>query len=476
MKYVLAALRLWALFVLGVHLLAYNLSPETLETFWSVWPYTFLPAWLGWPLAIGVASLVVPAWNQNVQRLISRFWQMIPGKNCLQGWFLFLALCAMPIFWLARIRHLQWGDADILVIGLSQAEPVIYNWQAPFTVYLHQRLWALVVNPLFGWGVDRVYALVSVLCGGLFVYILLKLAYELGRNTLERTLIAGFVLTSGAIQLFFGYVENYTMISLWLLIFIWLGFRSIQGVASLWSVALVLAMTNALHPSTIVIWPAVLYLAWHHYRSGEAGNQVLLSLILPPLIVSNSLITLMELGDHGLVAFLGDDRPGGGDHIWFVPHLAVRTQWERYTMFSLPHFLDWANEHFLISVFGVVTLLIAAGWAGWGSSWRSNWARQNREERSLFLAETRHQIWFLGLASGFYLFLTWVWNADYGIRKDWDLFSPSAFVYSLLAALLLIHILRDKALLAQATLLILAVSSLHTATWIFANTHRLNLS
>jgi hypothetical protein len=460
-KTVLVALRFWALFALGLRLLAYILPTEI---FWSVWPYTLLPPWLDWVLAIGAGSLVIPGWGQKAQRSLARLWQMVPGKNYPRFWFICLSLLAMPIFWLARIRHLQWGDAKILVIGLSHPQPVIYNWQAPLTVYLHQRLWALVAQPLFGWGVDTVYALVSVLCGGCFVYVLLKLAYELGRDTLERLLIAGFVLTSGSMQLFFGYVENYTIIALGILIFLWLGLKALRGEAPFWSAALALSLTNAFHPSTLVLWPALFYLAYRRYRLGEPGSQVLLGLILPPLIVGNSVLTLMELGDHGLNAFLGDDRPGGGDHIWFVPLFEIRSGLERYTMFSLAHFLDWANLHFLISVFGLITILLVAGRA---------WP--NRKRLLDLPLENRHQLWFLGLASFFYVLLSWVWNADYGLRKDWDLFSPSAFVYSLLAALLLIHLLKDKASQARATLLILVVSALHTLTWIWANIHPLNL-
>ena len=460
MSDILPAFRLWALLALGFHLLAYTL-PE--ETFWSLWPYTFLRPGLGWGLVVVVGGLTFPPWNQRAQTFIAYAWQKIPGKRYPHLWFVLLALLVLPLFWLARIRHLHWGDAKILVVGLSQTEPVIYNWQAPLTVYLHQRLWALVAQPLFGWGVDTVYALVSVLCGGLFVYVLLNLAYDLGQNALERLLIVGFVLTSGAIQLFFGYVENYTLISLGLLVFLWLGLKSLAGKAPLWSVSLALSITNAFHPSTIVLWPALLYLTYCHYRSGEPGPQLLLSLILPPLIVGNSLLTLMESGNHGLEAFMGDDRPGGGDHIWFAPLFTVRSELERYTMFSLNHLLDWLNLHFLISVFGLFTILLLIGRA-----WRKG------QQFPDMPSEMLPRLWFPGLASLFYLLLTWVWNADYGLRRDWDLFSPSGFVYSLFAALLLIYLLKDKADLAQVTLLILAVSGLHTLAWIFANTHLLN--
>jgi hypothetical protein len=441
-----------------MHLAAYWL-PEAL--FWSVWPYTSLPIWLGFSLAMMVGSLLLPAWNDQVQYLLRAFWQTLPGKDHPQRWFLLLALCALPLFWLGRIQHLGWGDAQILVIGLSDVEPVIYNWQAPFTVFLHQRVWSLFAQPLFGWPVETVYAVISVICGGFFVYFLLNLAYDLGRTTLERITIAALVLTTGSMQLFFGYVENYTLISVGLILCLWLGVRTLRHQAPLWQPALALALTNACHPSTVVLWPAVIYLGWRRLRIEEPG-RVFLNLTLPAFILGNTVLTLMEAGDHGLTSFLGDDRPGGSDHIWFVPLFNTRTEWERYTMFSPAHLLDWANEQFLISVFGLAILVIGL--------WLFARASQNRQ----LTTEDRTIISFLGIASFFYLLLTWVWNADYGIRKDWDLFAPSAFVYTLLAGFVLVRLLKgqdkkSERALAQAALFMTAVAALHTATWLVSN-------
>jgi hypothetical protein len=212
-------------------------------------------------------------------------------------------------------------------------------------------------------------------------------------------------------------------------------------------------VTNAFHPSTVVLWPALLYLGWRRVGRDEPG-QILLNLALPTLILANSVLTLMELGNHGLAAFMGDDRPGGSDHIWFVPLFQTRTAWERYTMFSPAHFLDWANEQSLISIFGLAILLIAI--------WLLRQGHLSDQDRTV--------IRFLTIASFFYLLLTWVWNADYGIRKDWDLFAPSAFVYTFLAGFVLVRLLKVKAALAQAAMLIIAVSALHTLTWIWSNT------
>jgi hypothetical protein len=72
-----------------------------------------------------------------------------------------------------------------------------------------------------------------------------------------------------------------------------------------------------------------------------------------------------------------------------------------------------------------------------------------------------------------YVLLTWLWNPDYGGQKDWDLFAPSAFVYTFWAGYLLVHTLTDKDKLREGGLFAIAVSLLHTGAWVFANTREL---
>lgn len=452
-------LRLWAIFSLGLHLFAF-LLPETY--FWSVWSFTQWPWWFRL-VVVCVASLtLIPRINQTIGTFVVLCWQQLPGKARPHRWFALMSILALPLFWWGRIQHLTWGDAAILVAGLSHPElTVIYNWQAPLTVFLHQRLWALLFEPNFGWGVAQVYALVSVVSGGFFVFISLALAHQLGTRLVEKALIAGLILTSGSMQLFFGYVENYTLISVGIMLFLWMGLRVLAGQAPFWLPVLVLALTNAFHPSTVFLWPAVLYLGWWNFRQGKPMGYLLFSLLLPPLMVANSLLTFMELGNHGLDAFLGDDRPGGGDHSWFVPLFETESHLERYTMFSAAHWVEWLNEHYLISTFGlfIIGLAILFFW---------------RTKHTVAIAK-RPQLYFLSIASFCYVALTWLWNADYGVRKDWDLFSPSAFVYSVLAGYLLGHILKDEPVkLAEYTLFMVVVSGLHTASWVFANTQNLS--
>jgi hypothetical protein len=133
------AMQLWGLFLLTLHLAASRL-PE--DTAWSLWPYTFLPPWLGWTLALLAGALIMPPVNRLAVKGLIWLWQRWPGKTQPRRWFALAALLAGLVFWLARLRHLRWGDAYMLSVGLAwpdEAKRTIYNWQAPLTVFLHQR-------------------------------------------------------------------------------------------------------------------------------------------------------------------------------------------------------------------------------------------------------------------------------------------------------------------------------------------------
>ncbi len=459
--FLLSALQWWGLLVLSLHLMAYNL-PES--TAWSVWPYTFLPKWLGWTLVLLVGALTIPAVNNFLARRTGILPVICRQARCLS--YGFIALLSGGLFWGARLGHLRWGDAYVLSVALSYPdlkERVIYNWQAPLTVLLHQRLWQFVAHPLLNWRVQEVYAAVSIGCGVAFVYILLVFMSQLGRNRLEMLILSGLMLTTGSIELFFGYVENYPIIALILLITMYLAWQAIQGDLQLFWPILGLSIANAFHPSTVFLWPGMLVLAWLCYRRHYqgAGFDALLQTVVPPILVGGGIFAIMETGGHGLAALMGADQPGGGDAVWFVPLFEITTKWQHYTMFSTAHFLDWGNLHLLISPFGLPLIALIAG--------ARYWFKLKLFDR----VADRDYAYFLAVTSMAYILLTFIWNADYGGQKDWDLFAPSAFIYTLLAGYLLVRGLSDKIALQYGSLFILAVSCLHTAGWVFANTRPL---
>ena len=390
---------------------------------------------------------------------------------------LVVSLGAAIPFYLFRIVHTRWGDAYILVNSIAHPGVYLtYSWQAPLDVYLHARLWA-AGNRLFGWqDAMPAYWLLSIAAGVVFVWVTLDLALRLGQNRTQRVLFAGLVLTLGTMQLFFGYVENYTLMTLGVLIYAWLAVRVLHGELSpVWPAA-ALALTHAFHPSTLVLAPSLLYLAWAcraapplyaadgsrppaRARPARSYATTAAMIAVPYVLVGLGVLALMSAGGHGIQALFGSDAPGGADRSWFVPLFRASSQWEHYTMFSAGHLLDTVNEQLLVGPMLLPGLALAAlfGWRGVAGNLCS--ARQDRRE---FL--------FLVLLAASYLLLTLVWNPDYGGQRDWDLFSPAAVPVALLLGRVLVRALPEKEALREAAWTVLAAQAFHTITWIYQNT------
>ncbi len=139
-----------------------------------------------------------------------------------------------------------------------------HSWQAPLDVFLHSQVW-LALGEVMGWhDAMPVYRLLSPLAGALYLGALLALARD--EEFAPDWLTFGLGATLGMMQLFFGYVENYSFAAAGILIFLWLGRRVLQARTALWVAALALGLTNATHPSTVILAPALLYLGWSTWQ------------------------------------------------------------------------------------------------------------------------------------------------------------------------------------------------------------------
>jgi hypothetical protein len=451
---------LWALRLLALGVIACSLAAPLFheESAWGLWPATYLPVAWRWAFALFAAGLVLfgdripTGWLRGVQ--FGSPWARLA-----------LALLSAIPFYLFRIRHLRWGDAYILIHAIPHPQArLTYTWQAPLDLFLHARAWVLG-NRLFGWpDPTPVYWIISAAAGTIFVWVLLSFAYWLGRGRTERALIFGLVASLGTMQLFFGYVENYTLMTVGVLITLWLALRALRGeIALIWP-ATALALTHAFHPSTIILAPGLLYLAWQirhgpppevqgsELRTQPSAKSLVFQIAIPYLLVLVGVFAFMTAGGHGLDALLGADAPGGGDHNWFVPLLQTSTRWERYTMFSLAHLLDIVNQQLLVAPVIWPGLLLAFALA---------WPRVPRRDGAIRL---------LLVMALLYLLLTLTWNSDYGGQRDWDLFAPAALPAAILFGYVLARTLPERNALRGAGWALIAAQALHSATWIYQNT------
>ena len=383
-----AALHVVALILLGLHLYVRTLPPtpepipppDSAEAaWWGFWPVTYLPAWAVLAGVIAVVGAIAVYWfvggktnAGGVERGFTRLlWLLL--------WLISLTL--VVAFFLFPIGHTRWGDAFMLAKGIAYPDPalrLVDSWQAPLDVALHSRLWANF-HAGFGWeDAMPVYRLLSPIAGALYLLVLLRLSRRplLAPGWLPYALFA----TLGLMQLFFGYVENYSFAAAGVLAYLWLGLAVIEGRRPLWLAATVLALTHATHPSTIVLTPSLLYLGGHllYGARGTAvtstsrpsplappRNQTFLAIVLqialPMVLIGGATFLWMEANGHGVAALLSTDRPGGGDARWFVPLFATTTRWEHYTMFSWPHLRDWLNGQLLVAPIVLPALAVVGG-------------------------------------------------------------------------------------------------------------------
>jgi hypothetical protein len=272
-------------------------------------------------------------------------------------------------------------------------------------------------------------------------------------------------------QLFFGYVENYSFASAGILTFLWLARRVLQNRAPLWLATLALGLTNATHPSTIVLAPAALFLAWTTWQRGTASPgrvvplrvnlwRVVVETALPPLLIAAATLALMEVGGHGLQAIFTTDRPGGSDASWFVPLWGTRTRWEAYTLLSWLHLADLTNQALLVAPVVLPSLLWIA-LSTRRAAQASAHVQAKQTER-----DTRY---FLAIASLCYLMLITLWNPDYGGQRDWDLFSL-AWIPTTLWLASIAQARLDRSTLVAGFVPLIVLQALHTAAWIYQNT------
>ena len=497
----MAGLHLLTLLLLGLHLYVRTLppaptpipDPTDAETrWWGFWPATYPPTWavaLGAMLLIGT---ILAFWGLEVRGQrpeLGEAHKTLPlALRPLPLLLLVLSVLLSIAFFTFPIVHTRWGDAFLIAKAIAWPDPaqrLSYSWQAPLDVFLHSQVWLHWHTTMHWKNALPVYRLLSPIAGMLYLGVVLALTRH--SPLAPPWLTFGLLTSLGLLQLFFGYIENYSFMTLGVLAYLGLGLAVLAGQAPLWLAATVLAITHATHPSTIILAPSLLYCGWQLPKISQKRNQSLrynvLQIMLPMLIVASAVLVLMTYGGHGLNALLTTDRPGGSDASFFVPLWKTSSRWQHYTMFSWAHLRDFLNEQMLVAPVVLPSLLWVAGWQwvvrgrGQGARSRGQGAgvreqevgsRENLAPCPLPLAP--HTLRFLIICTLSYLLFIWVWNPDYGGQRDWDLFSPAVLPATLLLITLLPLVLPTRRYLVAGAMPLVMVQCLHTAAWIYQNT------
>ncbi len=368
-----------------------------------------------------------------------------------------LAALGAGTFWLARSAHLFLGDGISIATTLPGDQR--FHPLEPLSMWIEQLAFAASMR-IPGWAAAepwraawRSSALVSVLAGAVFLPALWALASRLeeflpaaarGRRTLLTALIFGVLATQGYIQLFFGYVEIYSLSLAALALYLLAAAHFLLRPSPLWPAALALTAAVGLHLSALALVPSFLVLLAIAWLDPERRARRL----------RDTLLTAVCFAALPLVLFLiGDDSSFVSTVVSLVRTvLGSQPEVAHHYFFSWPHLRDFVNEQFLIGPLAL-PLFVPAAIAAIvrpASPWRP-------------------VAFFIAVGIGMAGVCAIAGDSNLGYARNWDLLAPAGFALAVAGVALLLPRLESPRACAPALALALAISCFTTVPWIGLN-------
>ncbi|MFH1277313.1 MAG: tetratricopeptide repeat protein [Candidatus Eisenbacteria bacterium] len=423
----------FALFLL-LHLAASVFLPETI---WGAHHPGFLaPFWIvAWIVAL--LLIVVPKTRDIAVTTAGRVAGWIDSKGRL-GSFV-LGAGALALLVLFRTRNFFLGDGMIITSVVRNPDETGRGAAGYLSLTIHKGIFGLLHGRLPGTGGECPFQTTSVLAGVGVVLLARAIAKELSEEARARALIFASIAGSGAILLFFGYVEHYSLMQAALLLYLYLSVRYLRGKGSIALPTIALAVAVALHLSAIVIAPSWLLLLVRGNMS-MSRRRLLTTAIPATLIAAGGVLLLgayMERyyrGFHLILPLLNR-----GDHSY--PILSV-------------HHLAFVLNEMLLLLGGVLLLPFLGG---------KSREREGGEEGDAPIGR------FLGGAALLGILYLLLFDPEIGAR-DWDLMALPAFPLALFLGWFFVACRAAPGRGAAA--LVIGAIFLHTMPWIVLQTER----
>lgn len=374
-----------------VHIAALALPGSRL---WGINHLSYLPS--GYLVAFIVLSavalgLLVPPLREWANR-----WFPLPtGETADRPSYLcwsLVAVVSMAVFWLLRLPLSLLGDGYSVVHNMSAKIPVVIKWSEMGAVSIVYAVSKIIPFS----GLERgeyAYAVVSVVSGGLTVFVFLALAHELAHDGRDRLFAFCLLLFSGWTLLFFGYTENYPVLWPAVAAYLYFSIRYLHHKGNLIFPLVFLLVSVVLHLQAVflvVSLPALLI-------SRGMGKTWFRRYRIPILVV----VGLIVIGAS--VLFVRAYRDSIAFRVFFVPPFTGRPLTPDYFLFSPSHLLDIFNE---------ITLLVPL-WPMVFLFGRDRWRRLTADAVTRFLL-------LVSLGGALLLFAL---EPKLGMGRDWDLFA-----------------------------------------------------
>ncbi|MFN8441711.1 MAG: hypothetical protein U0175_13110 [Caldilineaceae bacterium] len=355
------------------------------------WALCFLQPWpqmLRWSLAL-LALLI--GWLPFSPWLHRFEWGKRSSLHFFPAGFVLVLL-----FWLLRERT-PYGDAlyKLYLLHTQSLRTDPYVWKEPLDSLLAYQTTAWL--RAIGQPPEVAIALLSVAAGAAFLWAIGTISTQVAQGRLERWLLIGALLGLGSTQLWFGHIENYSLVTAAVLCMLAAALRYLQGKAALWGCGLLGGLACSFHPQAIFVVPGLLWLLDRRRWLGQGLVLVGSGLVFPLLTV----LSLLGLG----VALPSFDQGYAGDTQLF---------WHLNEILMPARLWDMGMNLLLVAPLLPLWIVLA----GWG-------ARHLRHDR---------RFWLLATAAFGVLIYHFSFRNELPRAQDWDLFAIVGPVVTLAGA------------------------------------------
>jgi tetratricopeptide (TPR) repeat protein len=412
------------------------------KALWGVDMLYYLPGSVMFALLIIGLLPVIPVFRRAIESSVSRLTNLRTTRltNASRRIIYAAALCtAFGAFWLFRQSSHFLGDGYLWASHIKAG--TLFNMREPLITALMQGFYNLMNASWMpvSLGPAASASVVSALSGMLFLVYAYRTVNALSERNEERLFLFLALISTGAVALFFGYVEAYAPLAAGVMVFVYYGIIYLQHRTSTASIVLVFAIVLFMHFSVVALIPGLIVLFW--FRRGGAIDRRRYYSLLCFCVAAGLAVLWLARDRHAFSGFFREI---------FMPFVTV-SEFDRiaYPLFSLKHLQDLANEMLLICPFALLALAAIRKPAG---------KRGENEGRILFFLETITVFYFLEFA---------IYKKILGVSRDWDIFSPIAIPLALLAAMVLLE--RFRGLVKTLVVLSLSILVVHTVPWIAVN-------
>ena len=350
----------------------------------------------------------------------------------------FYVLLTAILFYLFREKVFLLGDGMLRIRNANYG--LLFSTDQPLTTFIH----GLIVK-ITKLNAKTVYQSISILAGIITIIFYTKISNRLFSKTYKKLITGGLLFSSGIIQFYFGYVESYSILALFIFLFLLTALKEIKEQKISYLPAVWLAIAVIFHPSGILFVPALFYL--YFYAKDRSLKEKLISLLKVSGIFLVAISFLL-----GLFYFIGDISP-----IQFLKSYGrennIKPLFSNNNfdgILSLSHFIDIFNE--ILLTVPAITLIVFAALL---------FLKNRKDKQLLFLLTS--------LVGPLLFFLTF--NPLLGFARDWDIMAIIAYPLTLFISFSILKYSNKKQAIKIGTVTII-LSLFHTIPWVLINANQ----